>query len=62
MEDTVKTERLINTKQACEMLGLKTRRTIYRWRKKGILKPVFINNGVRFRLSDIEKLQQEGDS
>lgn len=61
MENTVKTDRLINTKQACEMFGV-DRRTIYRWRKKGILKPVFINNGVRFRLSDIEKLQQEGDS
>src|SRR5437773_1039943 len=56
-----KPERLLDVREAAEMLGLKSPRTLYKWAYAGRVPSVKIGRLLRFRLSELERLIAAGE-
>ena len=54
-------ERLLDVKEAAEMLGLKSARTLYKWAYAGRIPSVKIGRLLRFRRSDLDRLIIRGE-
>jgi excisionase family DNA binding protein len=54
-------EVLLTIDQVCERLNI-SRVTAWKWANKKILKPVFVANKKRFRLSDIKSIIKNSES
>jgi len=54
-----KEDRLLNCRQVAELLGVSVS-SVRMWRFKKIVEPVRIGRCVRFRASDIKRIQIEG--
>jgi excisionase family DNA binding protein len=54
-------EVLLTIDQVCERLNI-SRVTAWKWANKKILKPVFVANKKRFRLSDIKSIIRNSES
>ncbi len=54
-------EILLTIDQVCERLNI-SRVTAWKWTNKKILKPVFVANKKRFRLSDIKSIIKNSES
>lgn len=54
---------LINAKEACSILGLGSRMTLYNWMKRGIVHPIrFTARKVRYDRYEIESIATNGVS
>lgn len=54
-------DRLLDVTEGAVLLGLKSRRTLYKWAYAGRLPSVKIGRLLRFRRSDLERLIMEGE-
>lgn len=54
-------ERLLTTDQFCDAVGI-SRVTLWNWDKKGITHPLRIGNLKRYRLSDLDALEDDSES
>lgn len=51
---------LLTVHEAAKLLGLKSRRTLYKWAYAGRIPSVKIGRLLRFRRSDVERMISEG--
>ena len=54
-------DRLLDVKEAAEILGLKSPRTLYKWSYDGRIRSVKISRSVRFYRSDVQRILVEGE-
>ena len=59
LDNLLKTRKLINIKQASELLAIPTG-TLYQWCHYRKIRFVRIRGAIRFKLSDIEEMIEEG--